>query len=262
MSFAATREKDIMISRLRTALFAGFLPFLLLLPPAFSAHAEGLQSTDRAAIEQIVHDYLLQHPDVVIQALQGAEEKLKKDSDERSRAALLRLHDEIFYDHNDPVAGNPKGDVTLVEFFDYRCPYCKQVAPALNALLGSDPNLRIVYKEFPILSKESTYAARVALAAQKQGKYLAFHMAMMNSKGQISDDVIQHIAAAVGLDLDKIKADMDSSDIEKVIKHNHKLAEELDIRGTPAFIIGNELIPGAADLETLREKIAALRKAG
>jgi protein-disulfide isomerase len=158
------------------------------------------------------------------------------------------------------VQGNPKGDVTIVEFFDYRCPYCKEIEPVLDALLLEDRKLRIVYKEFPILGPPSVFASRTALAAKKQGKYAAFHRAMMAAKGNISDETVLKVAASVGLDTEKIKADMGAPEIDRVLKANYELAEALQIQGTPGIIIGDTLIPGAVDIATLRKDIAAARK--
>jgi protein-disulfide isomerase len=223
---------------------------------------ETVTSGQKTAIEQIIHDYILEHPEVVIQALQSAESKAKAVAEERGRATLAEKRKELLDDPTSPIAGNPGGDVTIVEFFDYRCPYCKQVEPALEALLREDRQIRIVYKEFPILGKDSVYATRVALAARKQAKYDAVHAAMMAAKGQIDENTIFKIAASAGLDVERAKADMTSSEIDDIIRRNFELAQALDIRGTPAFIIGGELVPGAIDIATMKQKIAAARKAG
>ena len=221
---------------------------------------EAVPPAQRAAIEQIVHDYLLQHPEVLIQSLQDAQEKERQQDAARAKDALAQHRAELVDDPTAPVGGNPKGNVTIVEFFDYRCPYCKQVEPALEALLREDGQIRIVYKEFPILGKPSVLAAQVALAARQQGKYAAFHSAMMAAKGQIDDASVWRVAANVGLDIAKAKAAIGSGEAEAIIKRNYALAEALDIRGTPAFVIGGEMVPGAIDIATLKEKIAAARK--
>lgn len=207
----------------------------------------------RQAIEGIIHDYLMQNPDVLIEALRAAE-------DAKSKQVLGEHHHEIFDDPATPVGGNPQGDVSLVEFFDYRCPYCKQVQPTLETLLRKDPNLRFVYKEMPVLGPSSVVAAHAALAARLQGKYEAFHDAMMAAKGQISDDVVYRVAGSVGLDVDRLKRDMESPEIDQAVKANLALAEALDIRGTPGFVIGNHIIPGAVDLDALKDLIAESRK--
>ncbi len=150
----------------------------------------------------------------------------------------------------------------MVEFFDYRCPYCKQVEPSLDALLKEDGKLRIVYKEFPILGEASVYATRVALAAKKQGKYAEFHRAMMTTKGDIGDETVLNVATSLGLDIGKIKTDMSAPEIDKLIDANYALADALNIQGTPAIIVGDTLIPGAVDLDTLRKDVAAARSGG
>jgi protein-disulfide isomerase len=228
----------------------------------FADADETVTSGQKTAIEQIIHDYILEHPELVIQALQSAESKAKTVAEERVRATLVEKRKELLDDPTSPIAGNPGGDVTIVEFFDYRCPYCKQVEPALEALLREDRQIRIVYKEFPILGKDSVYATRVALAARKQAKYDAVHAAMMAAKGQIDENTIFKIAASAGLDVERAKADMKSPEIDDIIRRNFELAQALDIRGTPAFIIGGELVPGAIDIATMKQKIAAARKAG
>jgi protein-disulfide isomerase len=224
------------------------------------ADAEALSPEQRQAIEGIVHDYLLQHPDVLIDALRAAEQKLKSDAGEKAKQALVARRSEIFDDPETPVGGNPKGDVTLVEFFDYRCPYCKQVLPRLQELLAGDHQLRIAYKEFPILGTVSVTAARAALAAQRQGKYDAFHNAMMAASGQITDDTIYQVAKTVGLDVDVLKRDMAAPQIDAVLKANHTLADALDITGTPGFVIGDQIVPGAIELSSLEELVAEARR--
>jgi protein-disulfide isomerase len=224
--------------------------------------ADPVTPEQKEAFERIIHDYLLQHPEVLVQALQSAEDKMKAESEADTRTALAEKHQALVADPTSPVAGNPNGDVTIVEFFDYRCPYCKEVEPSLEALLRDDGKIRIVYKEFPILGKDSVTATRVALAAVKQGRYDAFHAAMMATKGHIDQQVVMQVAKTAGLDLDRVKKDMQGQDVDDIIKRNYDLAQSLDIKGTPAFIIGGELVPGAIDIAALKEKIAAARKAG
>src|SRR6516162_10991260 len=173
--------------------------------PLRPAGAAELAPEQRREIESIIHDYLLQHPDVLIEAIRAAEEKVKTEAGEKAQQALIARRSEIFDEPGTPAGGNPKGSVTLVEFFDYRCPYCKQVQPRLEQLLAGDHELRIAYKEFPILGAVSVTAARAALAAQQQGKYEPFHNAMMAASGQITDDTVYQVAKTVGLDLDRLK---------------------------------------------------------
>jgi protein-disulfide isomerase len=229
---------------------------------ADSASPRGTMPADRAALDQAIHDYLINHPDVVLDALKAGQEQADAKAAEQSRRTIISKRKELIDDPDDLVQGNAKGDVTLVEFFDYRCPYCKQVEPSLDALLKEDPKLRIVYKEFPILGEASVYATHVALAAKRQGKYAEFHQAMMATKGDITDDTVLKVAASLGLDMTKLKADMTAPATDKLIDKNYALADALDIQGTPAIIVGDTLIPGATDLDSLRKDIAAQRKGG
>ena len=223
--------------------------------PLRPAGAAELAPEQRREIESIIHDYLLQHPDVLIEAMRAAEEKVKTEAGEKAQQALVARRSEVFDDPGTPVGANPKGDVTLVEFFDYRCPYCKQVQPRLKELLAGDHQLRIAYKEFPILGSVSVAAARAALAAHRQSKYEAFHDAMMAASGQITEDTVYQVADAVGLDVDRLKRDMSSPQIDAALKTNHALAEALDITGTPGFVIGDQIVPGAIELSSLKELV-------
>jgi protein-disulfide isomerase len=234
------------------ALVAGIAPHV--------SAAPDFSPSQREAIEGIIRDYLMQNPDVLVQALRGAEDKLNREAEAKAEKALVERRSEVFDDPATPVGGNPRGDVTIVEFFDYRCPYCKQVLPALQALLKEDGKLRFVYKEMPVLGPQSVTAAHAALAAQRQGKYEAFHTAMMAAKGQISDDTVYKVAGSVGLDVERLKQDMKAPEIDKAVKANLALASALNIHGTPGFVIGNQIVPGALELETLKSMVADARK--
>jgi protein-disulfide isomerase len=214
----------------------------------------------RRAIEAIIHDYLMQNPDVLIEALREAEAKANIDAEAKAAQVLHDRRREIFDDPATPVGGNPQGDVAIVEFFDYRCPYCKQVQPAIQKLLDQDQKLRFVYKELPVLGPQSDMAAHAALAARLQGKYEPFHTLMMAAKGQISDEVVYRIAGSIGLDVDRLKHDMTDPEIDQALNANKSLANALDIRGTPGFIIGDRIIPGAVDLDALKNMVADARK--
>ena len=221
--------------------------------PLCSIEAAEFTPEQRQAIEVIIHDYLMQNPDVLIEALRAAE-------DAKANQVLSDRHHEIFDDPATPVGGNPQGDVTIVEFFDYRCPYCKQVQPTLQALLDQDHKLRFIYKEMPVLGAPSVTAAHAALAARLQGKYEHFHTAMMATKGQITDEVVYQVAGSVGLDVDRLKRDMAAPEIAQALKANLALASALEIRGTPGFIIGEHIVPGAIDLDALKNLVADARK--
>jgi len=254
----------------RAGVLATFLAALVVAAAAFAPRGAIADAStppdampkDRTALDQAIHDYLMNHPDVVLDTLRAAQEQADAKAAEQSRRTIITKRKELLDDPDDLVEGNPKGDVTIVEFFDYRCPYCKEVEPSLDALLKEDGKLRIVYKEFPILGEASVYATHVALAAKRQGKYAEFHRAMMATKGDIRDDTVLKVAASIGLDVAEVKADMNSPATDKLIDKNYALADALDIQGTPAIIIGDTLIPGATDLDSLRKDIAALRKNG
>jgi protein-disulfide isomerase len=234
--------------------------FVVVVPlPPPSADAAEFTGEQRQAIESIIHDYLAKNPEVMLDALQAAEDRIKGESRDKASAALVAHRREIFDDPDAPIAGNPQGDATLVEFFDYRCPYCKQVEPSIEALVAEDPQLRFVYKEFPVLGPDSVTAARAALAARKQGKYDALHRALMALKGQVNDASVLKVAASVGLDLDRLTRDMAAPDIERMLKANVDLAEALDIHGTPGFVVGNEIVPGAVSLDALKQLIQTAR---
>jgi protein-disulfide isomerase len=225
------------------------------------AAAAAFTPEQKKAIEAIIHDYLVNNPGTLIEALQKAEDKLNSEAHDKAAAALRQRHHDIYDDPATPVGGNPHGDVAIVEFFDYRCPYCKEVEPSLEKLLHEDRDLRFVYKELPVLGPASVTAAHAALAARKQGKYAAFHDAMMAARGRITDETVFHVAASVGLDVERLKRDMAAPEIAQDIESNLALADALGIHGTPGFVIGDHIVPGAADLDSLRKLVAAARKA-
>jgi protein-disulfide isomerase len=229
-------------------------------PPFRPIAAAEIPPEQRHAIEAIIHDYLMQNPDVLIEALRSAEEKASRDADAKAAEVLKDRRGDVFDDPATPVGGDPQGDVTIVEFFDYRCPYCKQVQPALQKLLDQDRKLRFVYKEMPVLGAPSVIAAHAALAARLQGKYEAFHAAMMATKGQITEDVVYQVAGSIGLDVERLKHDMTAPEIDRAVKANLALAKALDIHGTPGFIIGEHIVPGAIDLDALKDLVADARK--
>jgi protein-disulfide isomerase len=234
------------------------LSLALLARPAL-AQDTGVTPDQKTQIEKIVHDYLIEHPEVIkeaIQALQAKEEQGKADAQTQ---AVLQNKDALYSDPDTPVAGNPVGDVTVVEFFDYHCPYCKAVSGPLEQLLQEDKGVRLVLKEFPILGEDSVLASHAALASVAQGKYWAFHQALMQHRGKFDMDVIKTIAAKVGLDPAKLAADMGTQQIEPLIAANHKLARALDVGATPTFVIGDKVIEGAVPLDELKEAIKQAR---
>jgi protein-disulfide isomerase len=210
--------------------------------------------------EQRVREYLLKNPEVIMEALQVLQERQRVAEAENLKRAIAEHSEEILKDPAAPVGGNPDGDVTLVEFFDYNCPYCRRVAPTVTALEEADPDVRLIYKEFPILGPGSQFAARAALASRRQGKYVAFHNALMQATGQVTEATVMKVAREVGLDTGQLRADVQDPAIDEAIARNLQLADALGITGTPSFIIGEEVVPGAVDLRTLQSLIAQARR--
>ena len=206
-----------------------------------------------------VRAYLMTHPEVIIEAVESLRQRGTADQAARQRAALRANRAALLSSGPLPVAGNPSGDVTVVEFFDYRCPYCRQAVPEVKALLAADRNIRVVYKEFPVLGPESLYASRVAVAAALQGKYAAVHDALMSAREKLTETTIRAVVTAAGADWARIEADMERPEVAKVIRDNLSLARHLAINGTPTFIIGDEVIPGYAPAATMIELVHRVR---
>jgi protein-disulfide isomerase len=226
---------------------------------AQSPAAAGLTEEQAKAMPGLIRDYILNHPGILIESLQAAKRKAEAAAKGEAQGALTLRRDELVADPATPVGGNPKGDVTIVEFFDYRCPYCKQVEPELQAMLKADPKLRIAYKEYPILGPASVYATRMAMAAGKQGKYQVFHDAMLTAKGQIDEALILRVARLAGVDVERAKRDMQDPKIDALVEHNIELAQTLRLRGTPGFVIGDQIVDGAASVEVLKKYVTEAR---
>jgi protein-disulfide isomerase len=211
-------------------------------------------------VEQIVHDYLFQNPQLVVELLEAAKHQMEAAKEERAHQALSARRSELLSDPMSPIGGVSDGDITIVEFFDYRCPYCKAVEPSLEALLQQDSRIRIIYKEFPILGPASVFAAHVALASRRQGKYDAFHKALMAMKGQLDERIVLDVAREVGIDLDQLRTDIKAPEIDAALRRNFDLAAALAINGTPGFVIGDNIVAGAADIDTLKRMVAETRR--
>jgi len=219
---------------------------------------------ERAKIEAVVHDYLLEKPEVVVEALQSMQRKQYEDAQktiENTKQNAAKYAKELFQQKNDPVYGNPDGSITVVEFFDYQCPHCVVMAPVMEAVTKADKNVRVIYKDFPIRGPASNYAARAALAANMQGKYYEVHHAILTANPPLTKEGINELVKNAGLDMEKFNKDIDSKQVENQITANMKLARELKLFGTPAFFIGKtnatgdiEYVPGQIN-ETELEKI-------
>ncbi len=223
---------------------------------------EAAQPVTQAQVEQIVHDYILKHPKLIMDSVNKYRFDLASQQAEQNAqdaAQNVKKNVKSLTGNVSPVVGNPKGDVTVVEFFDFNCHYCKGAFPTVEALLQDDKNVRLVLKDFPILGPSSIEASKWALAAQKQGKYYPFFKALMLNREPITDDVLRSIAKQVGLDVAQAEKDAQDPSITKQIEQNEQLAEELGIHGTPSFVIGNKIAPGVMPEDQLEEAVQDVR---
>jgi protein-disulfide isomerase len=211
------------------------------------------------SIDQQISQYLKDHPDEVMAALRLAQANTEKQKAADAQLAVAQQQDQIFNNPADPVVGNVNGDVTVVEFFDYRCPYCKRVSDSLLTLVKDDAKVKVVFKEFPILGPESIVAAKIALAAHRQGKYEQVHTAFMAHKGSFEQDALLDLAASVGADRAKLAADMQDPAVQGLLQVNESLATALGITGTPGFLFGKQLVPGAVSLDDMKKFVASAR---
>lgn len=238
--------------------FAGILFFGVCLNTTMSAAQAA--APDKAIIKQMVQEVLDENPDMLIDALERLRDKSQAGDKTGGNKILAELRKELERDPGTFIAGNPNGDITVVEFFDYRCGYCKRASPVVEQLLKKDGRIRLALKEFPILGPDSLIASRAAIASIEQGKYEPFHGALMAASGSLSEDRIMRIASDVGLDTVKLRQDMESPAVKKIIKRNHEIARKLEISGTPSFIIGDTLAPGFVDLEQLQWLVETARE--
>ncbi|HXF53598.1 MAG TPA: DsbA family protein [Hyphomicrobiaceae bacterium] len=226
-----------------------------------SAEAAGLTPAQVEAVRNIVKDYLMNNPDILIEVSRELEARQQlKMADEHKRVIAERKA-KIFSSPTDFVLGNPKGDITVVEFFDYNCGWCKRAVDDVQKLAQADPNVRIVMKEFPIFGEHSTYAAKAAMASIRQGKYWDFHLALMREK-QVTKENVMTVAARVGLDVNRLKADMEDPKLDAAIKETHDIAQALAIEGTPGFIVDAKVSVGYLPVEGLRQLVGEARKNG
>ena len=223
---------------------------------AFSFTTVAAQELNEADIKRLALEAILEKPEILIEALSILQERENAALVEAQSTALTELRDD--FEQNAPIFGNLDGSVTLVEFFDYNCGYCRRAAPEVKAVLETSKDVRIIYREFPILGPGSEIAARASLAARNQGKYQQFHEAMMALNGQAFEASVMEVAGDVGLDLEVLKTDMQSDLVNDHIAASLRLAEALRITGTPTFVLGDEIIPGVIERGTFLEKIAAL----
>jgi protein-disulfide isomerase len=243
----------------RVVLAAGFVLGLMALP---SSAAEEIKPGQTKAVEKIIRDYLIQNPEIIVKALDAYTKKQEQAEIDATSRTLAERRAELRRDPGSPVGGDPGGDVVVIEFFDYRCGVCRRVHPIVAELMRTDKKIRRVYKEWPILGPESVFAARAALASRRQGKYLAFHKALMDAKRTLTPAAIFKIAETVGIDSGRLEKDMEDPEITAILKRNYDLAEQLKLTGTPSFVIGDELLRGGRDLDGMRAIVDRQRRQG
>src|ERR1043166_8520601 len=225
------------------------------------AAAQNFSAPQRSEIEQVIREYLLKHPEVLQEAMSELEKKQQLAETEKARSAIKNHSDVLFNSPRQVVLGNPQGDVTFVEFFDYNCGYCKRALIDMVELMGKDPKLKVVLKEFPVLGPSSVEAAQVAVAVRMQDpkKYLDFHQKLLLGRGQADKARALAVAKEVGLDTARIERDLKSDEVAKTLEESMKLAEALGLNGTPSYVIGNDVVIGAVGLQTLSQKVQAAR---
>lgn len=251
--------------------FVASLVFTLLLAlPCFAADTPkttggALSAEQTKQVEKVVHHYLVENPQVLVESFQTLKNREMDKRQQNIENAVAKRSKELFNAPGSPVMGNRDGDVTVVEFLDYRCPHCQTMGEVINNLIKKDPKLRVVIKELPIFGKESQYAAKAALAAANQNKFAALHEALLNSHGSLDEAKVKELAAGVGINVKKLEADMQNPNIDRQLSNNVGLAQDLQIEGTPAFVIRNRVggktlfVPGAASQESLQEMIGQTR---
>ena len=243
-------------------LFAATAAFLLaaLLPPAA---AQSISPDQRKEIEGIVKDYLVKNPEVLQEAYMELEKRQAAAEAAKHQSAVKDHAEALFNSKRQVVLGNPKGDVTMVEFFDYNCGYCKRALSDMLELMKADPKLRVVLKEFPVLGEASVEAARISVAARMQDstgkKYLDFHQKLLGNRGSISRAQALSAAKDAGFDMSRLERDAASDEPKATLEESFKLADALGLSGTPSYVIGSEVVIGAVGLANLQQKVNAAR---
>jgi protein-disulfide isomerase len=228
-----------------------------------AAPVQEVAKLDADTINPMIESFLMGDPKILQRMSIALDTTLRAEERSQATAAIASMQEAIFNDPGQVVVGNPDGDVTLVEFFDYNCGYCRTALPDLAKLLAEDPNLRVILKEFPILSNESIDAARVAvLVGDSDVDYWSFHEALFTSRGKVDKQVALAAAANLGLSPVSLELEMGTDSVSNTIQTSYEIARELNITGTPTYIIGNEVIPGAIGIDELRDRIANMRECG
>ncbi|MEQ8248479.1 MAG: DsbA family protein [Alphaproteobacteria bacterium] len=223
---------------------------------------ESVDPAQRRVTEAIVRDYILRNPEIVLEAIRILQSREQAAAGERALHALAANRDALRYDPMTPVGGNPDGDVTIVEFFDYACPYCRNAHPVLAQLTKDDPNLRIVYKEYPVLGEASVAAARVGIAVHllAPDSYAAYHAAMLQARGRLSADLALQTAVEAGVDRLRLQETVESEAVATLLGNNIRLAQAIGVEGTPGFVIGDTVVPGLIQMDQFKQLIGTARE--
>jgi len=255
-----------MMMSLKSIVLAAATAALFAVPATAPAAAENFSAPQRGEIERIVREYLVSHPEVLQEAMAELEKRQAVAEAEKSKTTIKSNAEAIFSSPRQVTIGNPQGDVTLVEFFDYNCGYCKRALSDLMDLMKSDSKLKVVLKEFPVLGPGSVEAAQVAVAVRMQDKtgkkYLEFHQKLLGGRGQADKARALAVAKDVGLDMTRLEKDMTSEEAKATFDENIKLAETLGMNGTPSYVVGSEVVVGAVGLDTLKQKVSTARCGG
>lgn len=250
-----------MTTRLRSFTFAAGL--MLSAAIALPAFAQSVSPEMRGEIEKIVKEYLIKNPEVLQEALGELEKRQATAEADKHREGVKQNAEALFNSPRHVVVGNPQGDVTMVEFFDYNCGYCKKAMTDMLEMMKADPKLRVVLKEFPVLGQGSVEAARVAVAVRMQDKtgkkYLEFHQKLLGIRGQANQAAAMTAAKDAGLDMAKLEKDINSPEVKSSLEESYKLAESLGLNGTPSYVIGTDVVVGAVGLPGLKEKVSQAR---
>lgn len=224
--------------------------------------ASALDIKDKAELERFIHDYIVGHPEVLLEAQDALQAKQAADQRKTAKAAIARNGDALFHAPGDIALGNPEGDITVVEFFDYNCPYCKHAIDDMDTIIEEDSNVRFVLKEFPILGPDSLAASHVSMAFRMiaPDKYRKFHEELLGGEARATEERAFEVAAKFGVDKEAIEKKMKDPAIDASIKQTYALANDLGITGTPAYVIGDEAVSGALGSQVLSEKIDNVRK--
>jgi protein-disulfide isomerase len=230
--------------------------------PAMDAPApQNFSADQRHEIEGIIKSYLVAHPEVLQDAMDALDKKQKEADADKARTTIKDNNATIFNSPHQVVLGNPQGNVTMVEFFDYNCAFCKRALPDMMTLLKTHPDLKFVLKEFPVLGPGSVEAAHVAIAARMQDpsgkKYIEFHQKLLGGRGEADKAHAMAVAKEVGFDMARIEKDMDSDEVKKTIDEDMKLADALGVSGTPSYVVGDQIVVGAVGVDELKAKLKA-----